>query len=174
MHILHKILVKINDKYIPEPSEDRDEFLDDIRRRAEELTDDYYEQAFDWRETETAGRWEDEYPVNVILSKDDIDRFIEELNGCIASQRREIDYHLENICKTSSDIRELVKIDKENPGTTPNWDLRCLSELMYGVYNCDSAFFNTEEYSAKITRYTIDEVKRTPDKWALVMFDCHY
>ena len=55
MHALHRILVKL---------EDEDETIDEIRSVAKSETEDYY-NAYDWRETDTAGRCESEYPCNV-------------------------------------------------------------------------------------------------------------
>ena len=173
MHILHKILVCING-YSPVISADREDLINEVRHRAEAMTDEYCGEAFDWRETDTAGRWSDAYPVNVILSRDNIDRFVDELKGCIELQMSEMQHHLDNICKISSDIKTLFDIERSSPGSVPSWDLRCLSELMCGVYNCDSGFYNTEEYTAKITELTIETIKSSPDDWALAMFDYHY
>lgn len=173
MHALHKILVRING-HTPIIATDREELINEIRHRAVSMTDEDYGKAFDWRETDTAGRWSEVYPVNVILSRDNIDIFVEKLKDCLESQISEMRYHLDNICKVSSDIKTLFDIECSSPGSVPSWDLRCLSELMYGIYNFDSGFYNTEEYTAKITESTIEAVKSSPDDWALVMFDYHY
>lgn len=167
MHILHRILVRVVGNGT------REDIIDEARSRAESLTEDFYEQAFDWRVTDSAGRWEEEYPENVILSRENIERFKSELERCLLAQQKEIEYRLENICKTSSDIRELVNLANTGKSTFV-YDLRCLAELLYGEYNCDSGFYNTEEYTAKITSSTIDAVKASPNDWALVMFDYHY
>ena len=173
MHILHKILVRING-YSPIIAKDREALINMVRHRAEEMTEEYYGQAFDCRETDTAGRWSGVYPVNVLLSSDNINIFVEELKDCLEFRISEMQYHLDNICKVSSDIKTLFDIERRSPRSVPSWDLRCLSELMCGIYNFDSGFYNTEEYTAKITERTIETVKSSPDDWALVMFDYHY
>lgn len=165
MHQLHKILVKINGR-CPIEADGRDELIFLLRNRAERMTEDYYGQAFDWRETDTAGR-------NVILSKDNIDKFIDELNRCIEQQKHQIEDNLKNICMVSYDLNELVKMFYNKPSSVPAWYLRCLAELLYGVYTFDSGFFNTEEYTARIAQSTVDDVKNSPNDWALVMFDYH-
>lgn len=173
MHILHKVLVRING-YSPIVAGSREDLIDAVRRRAESATDEYFQHAFDWRETDTAGRWEDAYPANVILSKDNILMFTSELEECLEYQQKEMQRHLDNICMVSSDIKALFDMYRHSPTNTPNWDLRCLSELMSGVYNYDSGFYNVEECTARITKHTIEEVISSPGDWALVMFDYHY
>ena len=96
MHALHKILV-----YIPEAVSDpknytRQELINEIRLYAEMNTDDFYLTVFDQRTTETAGRWENLYPVNVLFAKDDIAKFLQELTITKELQHQEIQQNLEN------------------------------------------------------------------------------
>lgn len=180
MHTLNRVLVKIygKDSFLCLTDEDsREEVIDAARSWAESETEDYYPRVFDWRETETAGSWADEYPENVLLSKENIDRFVAELEYALEHQINEAKYHLNIICKTSSDIKNLFEFAfsaNSYQRISPLWNLHQLSELMYGVYNCDSGFYDTHEYGAKITKATIDKVKESPNDWALVMFDYHY
>lgn len=65
MHYIHKILVKTNSK-------DKDE----IRGQAVEETEQFWNTVYDWRETDTAGKWSDKYPDNVIIGSEDIEALI--------------------------------------------------------------------------------------------------
>lgn len=81
MHYLHKILVYIPDALADADNCDLDETISAVRAYADSETEPYYGQAFDWRETETAGRWRNVYPENVLLAADDVDYFVEELEN---------------------------------------------------------------------------------------------
>ena len=75
MHYLHKILVFI--PYVIESCgeiSNKSDLMNEIRVYAECETEPYYTMAFDWRETQTAGRWENEYPENVLLAEDNTSR----------------------------------------------------------------------------------------------------
>ena len=179
MHTLNKVLVRVFNGSISLCDEDwdREDIIESARSFAESETEEYYPQVFDWRETATAGGWADKYPENVLLSKEDICRFIKELEESLEDQLHEMRYRLDNICKVSANIKELFDLEYNTHTehtTVPTWDLLRLSELMFGVYNCDSGFYDTDEYGAKITKKTIDKVKESPNDWALVMFDYHY
>ena len=54
------------------------------------------------------------------------------------------------------------------------YQIKCLGRLLDGEYYYGSHFYSTEGYTAKITEALIEEVKSSPDDWALVMFDQHY
>ncbi|MBP5462004.1 MAG: hypothetical protein J6Y20_07775 [Lachnospiraceae bacterium] len=171
MHELHKILVRLNG-HSPITADTREELIESVRAYAEEATESFYGEVFDWRETSTAGRWESEYPVNVIFSKDDFGGFIEELDKCAEYQKNFMQFLLGKICSVSSDIRELVEIGEDLPYLT-SYYLHCLAELLYGEYTCNSGFYDTERGSSDITRAVVESVTASPDDWALVMFDCH-
>ena len=59
MHVLHKILVYNEDGF---DSMTENERISTARCIAENSTDGYFGDAYDWRETETAGAWSEEYP----------------------------------------------------------------------------------------------------------------
>lgn len=169
MHALHKVLVKVDQK-----SRDREEMVETARQDAEDLTKGFYDRAFDWRETDTAGRWSEEYPENVLLSKDGLDRFIKELEETRKYQRDQIALCMERVAEVSTDLKTLVEnnIDKiQNFGAL--FEVKLIAELLSGDYVFDSGFFDGNWYSAKVTDETIERVKEEPDDWALVMFDYH-
>lgn len=92
MHYLHKILV-----YIPDVSKEADSMIRDslvsaIRSHAESETEGFYKEVFDWRETDTAGRWSDAYPENVLLGSDDPNSLYEAVAECYQTQKSEIDH----------------------------------------------------------------------------------
>lgn len=173
MHTLHKILVNIRE--IDSMILDRTELIERTRSIAEEFTECFYEVAFDWRVTNTAGRWENQYPCNVIFSKDDIRKFVSELEECATYQQAEIDNLLNIISETSSDIKELVELCKNGSrlGSCLEWQIYHLGKLLYGIYDSDSGFYDTHICLAKISKKTIEKVRECPDDWALVMFDYH-
>lgn len=183
MHYLHKILVHIPDTCANK--NDRESLIDAIRSYAESVTDSFYEQAFDWRETVTAGRWDDEYPENVLLASEDPERFVQEMEDVIAQQKQEIDYLLAQLReKVGTDLysitdglwkRRSVFTGEADPSEAlAPYNLHCLADFLYGEYRCDSCFYNTRSYTARLYAADIDAVKETPDDWALVMFDYHY
>lgn len=181
MHYLHKILV-----YIPDVNDDKEtdktELMDDIRSYAEDKTECFYEQAYDWRETDTAGRWEDEYPQNVIFASDDIDFFIDELTECTKSQKCMIDSDYGHIRNTvGSDLGKIIdsiwnrasKYEGNRDSSLTEYRLMCVSRLLYGDYYSGSMFYNTHDYTARLYNTDIDEIRENPENWALVMFDYH-
>lgn len=184
MHCLHRILV-----YIPEVADDvkntnKAELIDLIRSCAEERTEDYYEQVFDWRETDTAGRWEDMYPENVIFAKDNPEQFIKELTECLSLQKSEIESDFAQLkCTVGTDLEQIKEglwnrksyDDKQGKCTNMTaYYLRNISKLLYGEYTFDSGFYNSHEYTARLYQSDIEEISKNPNDWALVMFDYHY
>ena len=88
MHVLNKVLVYKEEGFdfsVPEK-----ERIDEARSIAENETEDYCGPVYDWRETENAGRWSDEYPKQVYFAQDDIDWFIAEINEAVSSQKLEL------------------------------------------------------------------------------------
>lgn len=169
MHALHKILVRVDDK-----DANRKEIIATARAEAQELTEEFYDRAFDWRETDTAGRWEDMYPENVLLSKEGIDKFVRELEAVRNYQHDQITMCVQQINKVSTDLETIVEnnIDVvQDHGIL--FEIKLLAELLSGDYVFDSGFFDSDWYSAKLTDGTIDKVKKDPDGWALVLFDYH-
>lgn len=184
MHYLHKILVYIPDVDKEYKKSNRAELIDEIRSHAEDRTESYYEQAYDWRETDTAGRWEDIYPNNVILASDDVDGFVKELEECLLSQKREIDDGYAQIKNTvGTDLTHIIdgiwnmKHYSDQSGgfsSMTAYYLHHIADLLHGDYNYDSMFYNTHDYTGRIYPIDIDDVKKSPEEWALVMFDYHY
>ena len=169
MHALHRILVKL---------EDKDETIDEIRSVAKSETEDYY-NAYDWRETETAGRWESEYPCNVILGRDEPDKIIDELLVVRDQQENILRHHVESLKKycPSMNIEDIIKNSPRSnfgEGGLISYHLKCISGLLGGAYDFDSAFFNTEECDSIINDELINEIRKKPEAWAVVLFDCHF
>lgn len=184
MHFLHKILVKISDAVADRERYENDELVDTVRRYAENGTDSFYERAYDWRETESAGRWAAEYPVNVLFADDDLDSFIHELEEAMDNQRYELNYALRTIKNSvGTDLEKIVEglagrkralNGEDGFNNMTAFYLHCVAAHLYGEYRCDSCFYNTSEWTAFICAEDIESVKADPSDWALVMFDYHY
>lgn len=184
MHYLHKILVYVPDVIGTSDAEmDKKELLESIRSYAESETESFYQEAFDWRETDSAGRWSDEYPQQVYLAAKDLDWFIKELQGVSACQRREIDVCMEQLkSSVGMNLEEIVNglwtrnsmYDSEDGFSmmTPYY-LRNLGSHLHGDYRCDSYFYNTHDYTARLYNADLDRVRQEPQNWALVVFDYH-
>lgn len=184
MHYLHKILVHIPSVHIEEGT-DRETQLKQIISHARSETECYYERAYDWREDDSAGRWEDEYPQIAYIASDDIEWFLKELEDVNATQKGSIDYSLQQLKETfGTDLAVIADKLWSRPGN--NYDaaqgvtemsayyLRTLAQLLYGEYRCDSCFYNTNDHTARLYPSDIDMIKKNPEEWALVMFDYHY
>ena len=183
MHFLHKILVKISNAVADRERYENDELVDTVRRYAENGTDSFYERAYDWRETESAGRWAAEYPVNVLFADDDLDGFIHELEEAMENQRYELNYALRTIKNSvGTDLEKIVEglagrkralNGEDGFNNMTAFYLHCVAAHLYGEYRCDSCFYNTSEWTAFICAEDIESVKADPSDWALVMFDYH-
>ena len=179
MHAVHKILVNIDDCIGFDEIISRRRRIERIRDYAEKETESFYITAFDWRETQTAGRWSSMYPENVLLGKEDGKKLIRELKHCYIVQNREIEIYLGNIKNGLGDsITEIAKrfndLSYINNISMDSYYLHCLVRLLAGIYYFDSGFYDTSEYTARINVNTIRNVKREPYKWAMVVFDYHY
>lgn len=184
MHYLHRILV-----YIPDVTDKsietmkKNETLQKIRSYADLETEDFYQQAFDWRETDSAGCWSIEYPINVILAKNDIERFVKELtdvmeirndeiHNCLTQLKETVGTNLEDIvCGLQK--RKSFSDSKNGLDCMAPYYLYCLAAHLHGDYRCDSYFYNTHEYSSNLFQKDIDQIKEQSENWALVMFDYH-
>lgn len=183
MHYLHKILVHIPDAVADLDGMSQEELLDAVRTHAENETESYYGQAFDWRETASAGRWSNSYPVNVLLASNDPALFMEELDHCQQIQRMEINASLQELKKTVG--TDLVQIadgiwehnweDEPNRGFTfmTAYYLHNLASLLYGTYYADSCFYNAHGCTARLYRSDMEAVREKSENWALVVFDYH-
>lgn len=182
MHVLNKVLVYKEEGFdFNAPEEER---IDEARSIAENETEDYCGPVYDWRETDTAGRWVDEYPKQVYFAQDDIEWFLNEINAAVTSQRFELNSYLVELKeKIGTDIEKMVSVfmgdtqlcEKSNV----NYDflpfaLWKIARIAYGDYNCDSYIFNTNGHTARIYPKDIEQIKQEPNKWAMVMFDYHF
>ena len=78
-------------------------------------------------------------------------------------------------------VEGLWNRDDHDPNPDPNkkfssmtaYYLRTMAELLYGQYRCDSYFYNTKTFTARLYKSDIDEISQNPSEWALVMFDYH-
>ncbi len=171
MHMLHRILVhKVNQQ-----EGDRNDVIADARYDAESQTERYADRVYDWRETDSAGRWADIYPENVMLSSDSLQKFISELEDVRNYQVGEILRYAKRIREQGFDsVEKLVACYQQGEvGRIPYWELKQLAEFLYGEYTFDSGFFNIYQWDARVTAETIEEVTKSPNEWALVMFDYH-
>lgn len=188
MHYLHKILVYI--PYVKEScgeASNKSELMNNIRMYAEHETEEYYCDVFDWRETQTAGRWESEYPENVLLAVDNIQDFTDELREVKSYQDSSVDYALSRLKGTvGTDLEKIVKDiwDRDDDlfglDSSDNWNVAmssiCLKDIAFmlsGIYTSDSMFYNTFERTARLYPSDIRKVENNPENWALVMFDYH-
>lgn len=186
MHYLHKILVYI--PYVKEScgeSNNKSELINNIRMYAEHETEEYYGMAFDWRETRTAGRWESEYPENVLLAEDNVQKFVDELKTTMTNQKSYIDDALTKLKKTTgTNLEELVERQWGSDRYSFNEDDDLIIEtsmlnlmniilMLDGTYTSDSMFYNTYNKTARLYPSDIRIAERYPEDWALVMFDYH-
>lgn len=180
MHILHKILVHLPSDVPADEGDSRGEYLERIRSYAEEETDEFYETAYDWRETESAGRWKDEYPENVILGSESEKRLLRELKETLDSQSQEIQSCTNSLIEGLGDQLSGI-VSGIQKGSSPPiqgdhfaYLLKKLGKLLDGEYFYDSLFYDTTEYTAKINEATVAKVQEKPQDWALVLFDYHF
>ena len=183
MHILHKILVYKEEGF--NSIKDESERIKEARFMAENDTENYYGKAYDRRETESAGRWLEEYPKQVYFADENLDWFINEIQEAIQSQKVEITRYMEEInSKNGTDLETLVNglmddnLQPEAVSARFNsftaFALLKVSRLLYGDYDCDSCIYNTYGGTARIFNEDIESIKQEPNKWAMVMFDYHY
>lgn len=185
MHSLHKILVKVNGETC-EGEFDRQEMIRQARSYAEQETECFYEHAFDWRETDTAGRWQAMYPENVILGAESPEKILAEVIECRNQQKAEIDVCLQMMegfaSMPFSDLAQMIWERMESPleereslsDYMAAFNIKKISRLLDGEYYYDSFFYDTDEYTAKISQTTIQKIKERPKDWALVFFDQHF
>lgn len=180
MHYLHSILVNITDDM---NKMKRTDLISEIKSIAEDITDCYYEIAFDWRETDSAGRWSDIYPENVLLGSERPCEVIKRLKKCQFLQEEVVFsnlHFLKNIFK--DDINNIIeeiwkyKLFKCKSGNNfgiSSFLLNGISKILHGEYFYDSFFYDTECFSASLDIETFRKVKQNPKEWALVLFDYH-
>lgn len=167
MHYLAKIL--INESELNEIDNDH------IRYLAEEELDNFYDKAFDWRESD-AGRWEEGYPNNVLRASEDLEKFISILNDIIADRNAELLFHLESIKKQSNvNLDSVISkfIESDDLHDTP-YHLAVISSILMNEFGIDNSFLNTETGDATLTQELIEKIKQNPENYALAFFDCHW
>lgn len=182
MHALHRILV-----YIPDVSTDKcdtqKDFLNAIRTYAENETECFCGSVFDWRETETAGRWSTEYAENVLLARECPDVIEQELIDVCHAQRSALDdainqlsaWKTGNIRQTAYELwNQRADAPENGPEYLAPYLFLQIAQLIYGKYIFDSYFYNTADGSSRVTEQLINDIKAAPNDWALVMFDYHY
>lgn len=184
MHSLHKILVHIPDIPLDSATCSKEDFIDRVRSYAEEQTSDGYMTVFDWRETDSAGRWEAQYPVNVLFAKEDSEQFIQELIDVQKYQHQEIQYALDELSKKAgTDLKQIIcEVEKMNNQheITKTVDLMTtfylsrIASLLYGQYIFQSYFYNISGETSRVYPQDIEAIKNNPEDWALVLFDYHY
>ena len=181
MHYLHRILVNVGEL---KKQEGHKPSKEEVRYHAESNTEDYYNQAFDWRETDSAGRWKSVYPKQVYFASKDIEWFVNELRDVLAIQKDNIDSAMAQLRATcGTDLDKIIeslwgfndKFDKQEDGANgmTAYYLSKVAQILHGDYKADSCFYNTDTYSARLYQSDIDEVIKAPENWALVMFDYH-
>ena len=105
MHTLHAILVDLRNVLTKNPDDDR------IRAYAEEMTEGYCEEVFDWRETETAGRWSEIYENNVLRGTEQKKEIIEAIENAKLMQDEHLEYCMKTLYEIAgtTDLNELLK-----------------------------------------------------------------
>lgn len=183
MHYLHKILVYIPDAVEKSKEYERNEMINVIRTYAEYTTEDFSQIAFGWRETDSAGRWRNEYPVNVLLAEDDVERFINEVSTVKEIQANEIRTCLAKLEKTiGTDLKHITDVILKRHSYMEEMDgadfmtayyLHSIAAQLYGEYLSNSFFYNTHNCTAFLYPEDMSTIKESPNDWALVMFDYH-
>ncbi len=187
MHYLHKILVHVPSAIQMNDDTTYEEVLAAVKSHAQTQTEDYYQQAYDWREDESAGRWAEEYPDQVYLAIDNVGWFLKELEEIPNFQKAELDFAFEQLATTvGTNLKDIIDglwgrdsgeitLKSENGFSSMTaFYLRNIAGILYGTYRCDSYFFNTYNHTARLYKSDLEEINRNPQDWALVMFDCHY
>ncbi|MCI8649610.1 MAG: hypothetical protein HFG20_05790 [Anaerotruncus sp.] len=155
MHILHSILVHLPGDVPASEGESRGEYLERIRSYAETETEDFYEIAFDWRETATAGGWSNEYPENVLLGSEDGKKLIRELKKILETQTQEIRYNMEALINCFGGQLSGIVFGIQNGAVDGSsiqathyvFQLKKMAKLLDGEYFYDSCFYDTAEHS---------------------------
>ena len=170
MHDLYTILVNIKDL---EKRIGRAPTKDDIRYFAEDITEEHYGILFDYRETDTAGAWEDLYPDNVILGSDNSDRVTEELVKLDQQRKNIIKYNASQIfgkLHTSAITMEHIEAMAKDKHGEVSLHLRYLGEILNGKCTTEVGFWDTTMYSSFVD---LERYLPNIEDYALVYFDYH-
>lgn len=181
MHLLHKLLVYIPDVVSTPERYTRKDLINEIRFYADINTEDFCPMVFHYRETENAGDWSTLYPTNVLLSKDDPARFLQELTAAAEQQQQEVQSNLSHLKKMlGTDLEEIISgLEKQQSGyRSPKTCCRKTGDCLYqiaallnGTYTFHSCFYNLNDRTARLYQDVLTEVENSPADWALVLFD---
>ena len=178
MHALHRILVNLEEISITQEylQNNREEAIDKIKDYADSETQDFYGTVFDWRETEHAGRWSDEFPESVLLSSEKPELLLEQIQSCQKLQKEEINNNLKYIKQEAGEnLTSIMEYTSKEPIKSLGvlYSLKTLANLLSGSYCFDSFFYDTDDWTSKINDSTFEKVKQSPEQWALVLCDYH-
>lgn len=188
MHSTHIILVNLTDAI--EAMETDDELRETAVAIAEDETERFYPSVFDSRALLEEGE-DDDFPVPVVLSKNDQQIFEDYLLQVDQAQKNYAKGLMDRIkANTGSadlsqflakiflsydrtiSMEEIEKNDWEwDVFNDTAWKVNIIADLMHGVYNIDSQFYDTYRGTALVP--FLAQLKKTPNDWALVAFNCH-
>ncbi len=173
MHMLHTILVDRLTFSSFYPDAEGDPFDEDrIRSVAFSCTAEFQGSVFDWRVTQTAGRWSSVYETNVWKGEDHpgkIPELLEQIRSCHRDQEKACIDFIGNA---------LYTIDQGSADPDLAYDaleaFTFLLEIKSGKYNFRSGFYDTGTGTSRITDELIEAVREKPEEYAAVFFDCHW
>ena len=172
MHALHAVLVNLTDKKLSGYDKEDDGGVKRIRDYAEKATECFSDSVFDWRETDTAGRWEELYEENVLIGEKDKESIIEVLEKKKEYQESELKHNFSRIYENTG-TTDLKEISGMLINSVVEWNLKVAVDIIVGEYTIESEFYDTWNRTAKVTDETIKMVSERPNKWAVVLFDYH-
>ena len=189
MHSTHIILVNLAEDYDPEKS--IEEMKEIAYWIANEETERFYGSVFDSRHLLEEGE-DDDFPVPIVLSKENWSLFEDYLLSVDKAQKLYAKALMERV-RANTGTSDLCKLlndtflshDRSCPmdeieknhwewdecADTP-WEINIVADLMHGVYNFDSQFYDTHRGTSLVPFLT--QLKKSPDDWALVAFNCHF
>ncbi|ACM61483.1 hypothetical protein B0S90_2758 [Caldicellulosiruptor bescii] len=185
MHYVHFILVNVPELKEELELNDFDNIKEEIRNYAEEQTSVYSDIVYDWRETETAGRWADEFPENVVLGSEQPEKVREILDRIRRNQQEEIENYVSTLKEHgwidssgnfTVSVSKLIEEAQKGLSSNNHLFLYCLSKLMAylsGEYLSNSFFFSTYHGTAYLDDTVYEEVYKKPEQFAFVIFDYH-
>lgn len=185
MHAVHCILVNLDganvaiderEATLSKLAEDNQEpeYINDIREYAEKKTEDFQDDVFDWRETDTAGRWSEEYPCNVVTGLLEKERFLQLFDEFSAKPEEEAKDYLNRFTNENGgksmqlSFDELAKLD-----SMQTFRLKQAIKLLDGDYTFDSHFWSAAHYVSRLSDNEKAEVHDNSKDYALVFFDYH-
>lgn len=173
---LHKILVPISEVEIEDAT--REDRAQRIVEYAENAIEPYRGEVFSSRWLACHGDRAAYYSEPVFYAADNLEWFIDELTETAKEQRAAVGMLLDSVKKElGTDLEEAVeKLMKEKSGqeklSIAAYDLWTLAELLKGEYRSISCFYHAGMEDARIYETTIEEIRKDPSEWALVVFEC--